>query len=160
MLKSVLLSFVTLLFLASAYSPVSAENQCIPLPVGTVPNESSQGWTERVYPPADLTIEVQTKNGERITIGARKYYIHDNGMKLGVYSYFGKVGFKAWSCDKERDPVTKDTSDHMIAVPQSDGSWLIKHAQSPDKVEVIFGADDKPEAVRITLYGVGTLFTK
>lgn len=160
MLKLVLLSFVALLFLASSYSPVSAENQCVPLPIGTVPDESSRGWTEHVYPPAYLTIEVQTKNGERITIGARKYYIHDNGMKLGVYSYFGKVGFKAWSCDKDRDPVTRATSDHMIAVSQPDGDWFIKHAQSPDKEEVIFGADGKPEAVRITLHRVETLFKK
>lgn len=160
MFKSALLSFVTLLFVASSYSSVSAENQCVPLPVGTAPDESIQGWTERIYPAADLVIEVQTKNRERVTIGARKYYIHDNGMKLGVYSYFGKIGFKAWSCDKDRDPVTKDTQDHMIAVPQPDGSWFTQHAQSPDKIEAIFGVDGKPEAVRITLHGVETLFKK
>lgn len=160
MLKSVLLGFVTLFLAINVQSSVTFANQCVPLPLGTVPDELSQGWTERVYPPEGLTIEVQTKNGKSVIIGARKYYIHDNGMKLGVYSYFGKIGFKAWSCDKDRNPVTKDTSDHMIAISQPDGKWFVKHAQRPDKIEVIFGADGKPEAVRITLHGVETLLKK
>ncbi|MDP3769704.1 MAG: hypothetical protein U1A23_04920 [Candidatus Sungbacteria bacterium] len=160
MIKSVLLSLIALLFVAHTYTSVSAANQCVPLPVGTVPDESSQGWTERAYSPEDLLIEVQTQSAERVVIGARKYYIHENGMKLGVYSYFGKVGFKGWSCGKDRDPVTKNTSDHMIAIAQSDGSWFVEHAQSPDKEEVVFGTDGYPKSVRITLHGVETVIEK
>lgn len=161
MLKSVLSGFVALLIVVGIQSFVASANQCIPLPAGAVPYEASRGWTKETYTPIEgYLMSAKMKNGELITIGRRKYYIHDNGMELGVYSYFGKVGFKAWSCDKNRDLVTKDTPDHMIAVPQPDGSWFIKHAQSPDKIEVIFGADGKPEAVRVTLYGIDTLFKK
>ena len=158
MLKSVLLGLAALFLVVSVQLPAASANQCVPLPGGMVPDESSTGWTERIY--AALTIEAQKENGERVTIGARKYYIHDNGMKLGVYSYFGKVGFKAWSCDKDRDRVTGDTPDHMIAVPQPDGSWLVRHAQSLDKAKVVFGADGNPESVLITLHGVETSFSK
>src|SRR3989338_9335278 len=150
MFKSVLLSFITLLLVVSVPALAFATNQCVPLPAGIVPDESNKGWTERVFPQEDLSIEVQTQSGERVIVGVRRYYIHDNGMKLGVYSYFGKIGFKAWSCDKDRDPVTKDTPDHMISVLQQDGSWLIRHAQSPDKVEVIFDTDENPLGVLIT----------
>ncbi|MBI2635263.1 MAG: hypothetical protein HYW79_01835 [Parcubacteria group bacterium] len=160
MLKSVFLIPVVLLFAACVQLPVNSANKCIPLPDGAVPDEKSSGWAKRADIPSDYLIEVQTKNGENVTIGTRKYYIHYNGMKLGVYSYFGKVGFKAWSCDKDRDPVSGDTPDHMIAVPQPDGSWLIHHAQSPDKVEVTFGADGKPIGAAITLDGIETWFSK
>lgn len=158
MLKSVLLGFTALLLVVSVQLSAVSANQCVPLPDGAVPDESSAGWKERGFSRADLVIDVETKSGERVVVGNRKYYIHDNGMKLGVYSYFGKVGFKAWSCDKNRDPVTRDAQDHMIAVSQSDGSWLIRHAQSPD-VEVAFGADGKPMGVTITLNGIETWFS-
>ncbi len=161
MLNSVLLGFVALLFMLSAQLSVVSANQCVPLPDGAVPDESSAGWTKETYTPAEgYLMSAQTKNGKLVTIGRRKYYIHNNGMNLGVYSYFGKVGFKAWSCDKDRDPVTGDTPDHMIAVPQPDGSWLIRHAQSPDKVEVAFGTDGSPTGVTITLDGVETWFSR
>jgi|SRR3989338_3404140 len=160
MFKSVLLSFITLLLVVSVPALAFATNQCVPLPAGIVPDESNKGWTERVFPQEDLSIEVQTQSGERVIVGVRRYYIHDNGMKLGVYSYFGKIGFKAWSCDKDRDPVTKDTSDHMIAIPQAGGSWFVKHAQSPDEVEVMFGTDGHPKSVRIMLHGVEAVIEK
>lgn len=160
MFRLALLGFVALLSMAFTPEAVYAENQCAPLPAGVVPDESVHGWTVRTFSPVDLVIETQTQNGQNVIIGERKYYIHDNGMKLGVYWYFGKVGFKAWSCDKDRDPVTGDTPDHMIAIPQPDGNWFVKHAQSPDKVEVIFGADGNPKVVRVTLHGVETAIEK
>jgi len=158
--KLVTLGFTALLFVASVQLSVVSANQCVSLPDGAVPDELSQGWAERGFSWVDLVIDVETKSGERVIIGDKKYYIHDNGMKLGVYSYFDKVVFRAWSCDKNRDPVTGDTRDHMIAVPQSDGSWLIRHAQSPDVVDVIFDDDGNPNGVRITLHGIETLFNK
>ena len=160
MLKAVLLGFVALLFVVNVQLQAVSANQCVSLPDGTVPDESNPGWKERGFSRADLVIDVETKSGKRVVIGDRKYYIHDNGMKLGVYSYFGKIGFKAWSCDKDRDPVTKDTPDHMISVLQQDGSWLIRHAQSPDKVEVIFDTDENPLGVLITLHGIETWLSK
>ncbi|QQG45349.1 MAG: hypothetical protein HYW89_00195 [Candidatus Sungiibacteriota bacterium] len=162
MFRPILLSFTITILLLVANSPVLAltTNQCVPLPVGMVPDESSQGWTERTDTGPYAKIEVKTKNGELVIIGTRRFYTHNNGMTLGVYSYFGKIGFKAWSCDEDRDSVTAYTPDHMIAILQPDGSWFVKHAQSPDKLEVIFGADGYPKGVRIALHEVEVIIKK
>ena len=155
MLKTRTLLFLLFLVSILSFSFKANEvfaNDCVPLAAGEIPSESDSGWTRRV----DVADEYRYGEGGKVA----EFYVHSNGMKLATYSYFGKVAYKAWSCDKDRDPVTGDTSDHMIAVSQPNGLWLVRNAQEPDATVLLTSYDGGVFGVIIILDGVTTFFQK
>ena len=153
--KSKIFLVLFLLVFALSFSFKANEvfaDDCVPLPAGETPNETGSDWTKRV----DVSDEYRYGEGGKVA----EFYIHSNGMKLATYSYFGKIAYKAWSCDKDRDPVTGDTSDHMIAVSQPNGLWLVRNAQEPDATVLLTSYDGGVFGVIIILDGVTTFFQK
>jgi len=151
--KSKIFFVLFLLVFALSFSFKANEvfaNDCVPLPAGEVPNETDPSWTRRT----DVADEYRYGEGGQVA----EFYVHANGMKLATYSYFEKIAYKAWSCDKDSNPDTGDTSDHMIAVAQPDGSWFVRNAQEPDLIVLVSDYFGHVMGVVIILDGIQSLF--
>ena len=105
------------------------EAPCVPFAQTEVPDENDGNWSapETTKISADAISPWQEIN----------YYEHKKlkGLKLGVYSYFGQVAFKAWACNNSKRPAKskhpKDREDHMVSVFK-DVKWYSAYAQKAE----------------------------
>lgn len=61
-----------------------------------------------------------------------RYRSVDGKYRLSVYSVSGHEMFMAWASDEDRDPVTRNAPDHVIAL-KKDSVWYSALAQSPKR---------------------------
>ena len=127
--------------------------KCVPFALKGVPNSVGKEWL-----PLGVEYLYHTDpNGESFIFKKIARYKTKSDIYFSVYTYFGKMGFKAWACDTERDPITQDALDHTIAIPNG-VLWLTINAQSPEKVEKKYDKEGRLIAVSIIIrYKDGTL---
>lgn len=156
-MKLVLSILTAVAFVTLNASPLPArevKKQCVPHLVKEVPDETSLHpvkWVFRFSTVYDESSIYEYPDGSRVWFRVARYYkdVNDTGLRLGVYEFFGRLAFKAWSCSAYENPATGDRPDHMVAVLK-DGKWYVANVQGP-RVSKIYGQDDLLAGVKIIL---------